>query len=96
MTRTLDALDQIGCARVLALINQALSISGVAPLATTDDVRATRMDSLSDVDRSALSDLDAQFFDVVEECMEKCLAFAEANAVRLDWQRDGRLRLLGL
>jgi hypothetical protein len=79
ITRTLEALDRLGCSRVADIARRALAAAGVDSQSMSDDAREERLDSLSDEDRDRLSEVDGEFYDAVEECMEICRAFVDAH-----------------
>jgi|SRR5262245_9245753 len=78
MLRTLAALDTIGCSRVLALVDKALRITAIDPAAISDADREARLDSVSEENARRLFRLDNDFYDAVEECMERLQSFVRA------------------
>ena len=78
MLKTLAALHTIGCSRVLALVERALRIAAIDPATMTDADREARLELLSEADARRLFALDNDFYDAVEECMERLLGFVRA------------------
>jgi hypothetical protein len=76
---TLEALEHVGCPRVLEIVQEALAVAGVDPDKMSDKKREARMESLSEEDRERLSEVDAKFYDAVEDCMTACREFVAAN-----------------
>ena len=49
----------------------------------SDAQREAQLDTLSETDRRRLGELDNQFYDGVEECMEYCRAFVNARGINV-------------
>jgi hypothetical protein len=49
----------------------------------SDAQREAQLDTLSETDRRRLGELDNEFYDAVEECMECCRAFVNAHGVNV-------------
>jgi hypothetical protein len=79
MIATMKALGEVGCNRVLTLVEQALTVARIDPSSMKDPEREDQVDSLSDRDRDLLFALDSQFYDAADECMERCMEFADRN-----------------
>ena len=78
MLRTLAALDSIGCSRVLALVDKALLIAAIDPATISDRDREARLDLVSAENARRLFRLDNDFYDAVEECIDRLQAFVRA------------------
>jgi Domain of unknown function (DUF4375) len=78
MLKTLAALHTIGCPPVLALVEQALLIATIDPATMSDEDREARLESLSEADARRLFALDNDFYDAVEDCMERLQGFVRA------------------
>ena len=78
MLMTLAALHTIGCSRVLALVKRALLIVAIDPATMTDADREARLELLSEADARRLFALDNDFYDAVEDCMERLQGFVRA------------------
>ena len=77
--RTLHALDTVGCSRVAVLVKNALAVAGIDPANMSDDAREAQLQSLREAHRSRLHQPDNEFYDEVEDCMERCRAFVSAR-----------------
>lgn len=84
MVDTVHALRRVGCHEILALVEQALAVARIHPSAMTEDEREEQMESISDKERDMLFALDGHFYESVDECMERCVAFARANGVGIE------------
>ena len=76
--RTLAALDRIGCTRVAELVKKALVVAAIDLLKMSNSDREARLDSLSEADRRGLFELDHEFCDAVDDCMERLRSFVNA------------------
>jgi hypothetical protein len=76
--RTLAALDRIGCARVAELVKKALVVAAIDLLKMSNSDREARLDTLSETDRRGLFELDHEFYDAVDDCMERLRSFVNA------------------
>ena len=82
MLRTLAALHTIDCSRVSALVENALPIAAIDPTTMSEEDRDARLESLSETDARRLFALDNDFYDAVEDCMERLQCFVRAVAAR--------------
>lgn len=78
MLRTLTALDTIGCCQVRVLVEKALLIAAIDPTTMSDEDREARLELLSEADARRLFALDNDFYDAVEDCMERLRGFVRA------------------
>jgi hypothetical protein len=78
MLRTLAVLHTIGCSHVLALVERALLIAAIDPATMSDEDREARLELLSEADARRLFALDNDFYDAVEDCMERLQGFVRA------------------
>ena len=77
--RTIPALETVGCSRVSELVRLALEVAQLDPQRMSDETRERQIDSLTEADRDRLSELDGEFYNAVEQCMEICSAFVSSH-----------------
>ena len=79
MKSTLAALIEVGCPGVLDIVRRALELAGIDPESMSDEEREGVSESLTEKDRERLFELDEEFYEAVDACMEACSAFVQAR-----------------
>jgi hypothetical protein len=79
--RTLQALVEVGCTDILAVVKEALEIVAVDPERMTDEQREHRMNSLTEADMRRLAEVGSRFYDVFEPSMGLCKRYTRQSGI---------------